>query len=520
MPEHMTKAPRELVVVTPLLGKEMPLAAELGHAPHIEALISLSDLVQQRGGKLRPLFGISSARIRAKVLASPTASPDMPHALARFYRVDAPDSQLEGIASDLRKHPAVETAFVKPSAEPATLLNTMLPRLAEPPTQTPDFSERQMYLDPAPGGVDARYAWTAPGGLGDGVSIIDIEGEWRFSHEDLIENQGGVVGGTPPGDLDWRNHGTAVLGEFHGDRNQFGITGICPNANTRAISVFNDGAAAAIRAAADLLDAGDIILIELHYPGPRFNFQSPEGQRGYIPAEWWPDNLAAIQYATQRGVIVVQAGGNGSENLDDPLYDTSPGPPQGPFPGSWSNPFRRAALDSGAIVVGAGAPPPGTHGRDWGPDRCRLDFSNYGSMVDVQGWGREVTTCGYGDLQGGDSEDLWYTDQFSGTSSASPIIVGVLGCLQGTLRAAGLPLLTPVSARSLLRGGGSQQQDGPGGPVAQRIGNRPDLQTFIRQLVPTAPRVTSSAAAAAVQTVNINIGDTKLARIVNINFGS
>ena len=36
--------------------------------------------------------------------------------------------------------------------------------------------------------------------------------------------------------------------------------------------------------------------------------------------------------------------------------------------------------------------------RRHGPDRSRLDFSNFGKAVDVQGWGREVTTCGYGDL--------------------------------------------------------------------------------------------------------------------------
>ena len=59
---------------------------------------------------------------------------------------------------------------------------------------------------------------TRPGGRGDGVRIIDIEGEWHFSHEDLPQNQGGVVGGTPTADPGWRNHGTAVVGEFGGDR--------------------------------------------------------------------------------------------------------------------------------------------------------------------------------------------------------------------------------------------------------------------------------------------------------------
>jgi hypothetical protein len=479
---------------------------------------ALSEVVRQKGGKLVPHFGVGTRRLYARSLASPSVSPDIPHSLSKYYRVDAPDEQLQQIAETVRKHPAVEAAFLKPPPEPATVLNTMLPRAAEPPAQTPDFTPRQTYLDAAPGGVDARYAWTVTGGSGDGVSIIDIEGEWRFTHEDLIENQRGVVSGTPPGDLGWRNHGTGVLGVFQGDRNSFGVTGICPNGNVRAISIFNDGAAAAIRAAADLLNPGDIILLELHYPGPRFGFQSPDGQRGYIPAEWWPDNLESIRYATNKDVIVVEAAGNGSENLDDPLYDTSPAPPQGPFPSSWSNPFRRGPIDSGAILVGAGAPPTGTHGQDWGPDRSLLDFSNYGSIVDVQGWGREVTTCGYGDLQGGANEDFWYTDQFSGTSSASPVIVGVLGCLQGVLRAASQPLLTPASARALLRAGGSPQQDALGRPVSQRIGNRPDLRAYIQQLMPTTQSTPAGPTAHAVETVNINFGNTAVARIVNIYF--
>jgi hypothetical protein len=512
MAESLRKLPRELIVVT----RNGVLAGAPAFMAHAEAVTSIAGLVRQYGGELRPHFGLSVRRLDAVSAASPSVGRQTPLTLARYYRVDAPEEQLESIAASLQAHPEVQSVFVKPSGEPARL-NSMLPSAAEPPSVTADFTSRQNYLDAAPGGVDARYAWTVPGGSGDGVSIIDIEGEWRFSHEDLVDNEGGVVGGTPPGDQGWRNHGTAVLGVFHGDRNDFGITGISPNANVRGISIFPDGtAAAAIRAAADMLDPGEIILIELHYPGPRFSFQARDDQRGYIPAEWWPDTFEAVLYATQKGVIVVEAGGNGAENLDDPLYDANPAAPYGPFPPTWSNPFRRSA-DSGAIIVGAGAPPQGTHQHDWGPDRSRLDFSNYGSMVDVQGWGREVTSTGYGDLQGGDNEDLWYTDQFSGTSSASPVIVGVIGAIQGVLRAAAQPLLTPGSARALLRSGGSPQQDGLAGLVSERIGNRPDLRAFIRELIPTAPQAVNQPAAAPVQTINIKIGDTKVARIVNID---
>jgi hypothetical protein len=224
--------------------------------------------------------------------------------------------------------------------------------------------------------------------------------------------------------------------------------------------------------------AGDIILLEIHRPGPRHNFQSRNDQLGYIAVEWWPDDHAAIQYAVGKGIIVVEAAGNGAENLDDGLYDSRPAG----FPTSWRNPFNPANPSSQAVLVGAGAPPPGTHGRNHGADRSRLGFSNFGRRVDCQGWGREVTTTGYGDLQGGSNTDLWYTDRFSGTSSASPIVVGALACAQGVIRAQGGTLLTSNAAIAALRASGSPQQDEPGRPATQRIGNRPNLRQLIPQV--------------------------------------
>jgi hypothetical protein len=401
-----------------------------------------------------------------------------------FYRVDA-SGDLESVAQALLESEAVEAAYVVPPAEPAEImdgevLNAMAPAAEDAPPASPDFTSRQGYLNRAPEGIDARHAWTVPGGRGTGVNIIDIEGGWQFTHEDLRKNQGGVVSGVQIPDVDWRNHGTAVIGEFGGDRNGFGVVGISPAARVRAASILDAQGGAttgrAIRRAADALDAGDIILIELHRPGPRATGQ---GQFGYIAIEWWPQDFAAIRYATSRGIIVVEAAGNGSQNLDDPIYSQRPAG----FPQSWRNPFNRDNRDSRAVVVGAGAPPPGTHGRNHGPDRSRLDFSNWGAMVDAQGWGREVTTTGYGDLQGGPNEDLWYTDQFSGTSSASPIVVGALACLQGIARAHSRPLLKPLGARKILRSTGSAQQDAPGRPASQRIGKRPDLRAAISRLL-------------------------------------
>ena len=479
----LVAAPRELVVV-------MNEGVELRAAPAGLASASGADVAplaqMLRGEKaaLRPLFGLTEDRLRHRAAArADDRRPPAPD-LAVYYQVDAPPARLDALADQLRAQPTVRAAYVKPPAElPMHMGAAALPLAAEAPPATPDYSVRQGYLDAAPGGVDARYAWLRAGGRGTDVRIIDVEGAWRFSHEDLKLNQGGVVGGVMPNDATWLNHGTAVVGVFGGDGNSYGITGICPDADVRAVSIFGQtGSAAAIRMAADLLQPGDILLLELHRPGPRFNFQSRPDQAGYIAVEWWPDDYAAIRYAIGRGVIVVEAAGNGAENLDDPIYHQ----PAFGFPAGWGNPFARAGRDSGAILVGAGAPPPGTHGADHGPDRSRLDFSNYGAAIDAQGWGVQVTTCGYGDLQGGSNEDFWYTDQFNGTSSASPVVVGALGCVQGALRAAQAAPLSPQTARALLRATGSPQQDAPGRPATQRIGNRPDVRTMLDQLLPPA----------------------------------
>jgi hypothetical protein len=483
LPEILSTERELVVVVYPEAGLR---ASSEGFASVADADVApLSEIFNNQGIALHPLFGVSEERLKREAFTAAEAGVESPD-LSIFYKVEAPDERLEELADQLRENEIIEAAFIKPGAEIPQRLNDMAPAPEPAPPVTADFTLRQEYLNPAPGGVDARFAWTINGGSGAGSKIIDIEGAWRFSHEDLLQNQGGVVAGVQSTDINWRNHGTAVVGEFGGDRNSFGITGICPDSNVRAISIFGNnppgwGSAAAIRKAADMLAQGDIILIELHRPGPRFNFQLRNDQRGYIAIEWWPDDLLAIQYAISRGVIVVEAAGNGAENLDDPLYDINPAAPNGPFPTWWRNPFRRNPFDSGAIVVGAGAPPPGTHGMNHGPDRSRLDFSNFGALIDAQGWGREVTTVGYGDLQGGGNEDLWYTDRFSGTSSASPIVVGALACVQGARRAAGQALLTPATARILLRTTGSPQQASQTAPLSQRIGNRPNLRQMLSQ---------------------------------------
>ncbi len=482
------KGERELIVIAkPEAGLR---ATHDGIVSAMGADVSgLANFLGDEGIALQPLFG-NEDRLRAEAsVMSPMGakSDDMPD-LSVFYHVQASDDRLDNLAAKLARQPHVAAAYIKPAAELAQTgsarkqetdnaldLNQMAPLMEDAPPATPNFIGRQGYLNAAPGGIDAYYAWTLPGGRGAGVRVIDCEWAWLLTHEDLTQNQGGVVVGASAGDI---NHGTAVAGEIGGDVNAVGITGIASDANFRA-AAFSLPTATVIRSAADLLSPGDIILLEIHRAGPRFGFMGRADQRGYVGIEWWPDDWAAIRYASNKGIIVVEAAGNGAENLDDPIYSVRPAG----FPATWTNPFNRANPQCGAVIVGAGAPPPGTHGRNHGADRSRLDFSNYGACLDAQGWGREVTTTGYGDLQGGMDNRLHYTDQFSGTSSASPIVVGALACVQGILKAKGRIPLTPARARDLLRTTGSPQQNEPGRPATQRIGNRPNLRQMVAAVI-------------------------------------
>jgi subtilisin family serine protease len=354
----------------------------------------------------------------------------------RWFEIRVPAGS-EARALDVLAHdPAVEEAFVPPTVT--------LPSAGDDscPITTPSFESYQGYLGPAPHGIDAPAAWRL-GVRGQGVWFADIEGAWNSEHEDLPGDRITHVSGIQIRDPSWRMHGTAVLGEVVGRDNGKGVVGIAPDVErVFTSSIGGTDVADAIDAAAEALRPGDVLLIELQGGGPRGR---------YLPMEYWDDNFDAIKEATKRGVIVIEAAGNGGENLDHKTYKGR---------------LSRSGRDSGAIMVGAGGPP-----RDGFDDRVRLDFSNYGSRVDVQGWGRMVATLDYGDLQRcADEGHRHYTNEFSGTSSASPIVAGAAVMLESYARTQG-KVLRPEVVRQILRDTGTPQA----GDTRQQIGPRPDL---------------------------------------------
>ncbi len=365
-----------------------------------------------------------------------------------------------------------EAALALFQALPVLEIVEPAPLMTEPPA-TGDYTSLQGYLDSATSGVDAEYAWTVAGGTGAGITIYDVEYGWILNHEDLSKAQN-IPYLLNPGDsavLSSQHHGTAVLGEMVADNNGFGVTGIAYGANIKLApaNTANLGwnvANAILLAANDGLP-GDIILIEQQTPVCGLGL--------YGPSEYETAVFQAIQTATAQGLVVVEAAGNGNGstgvNLDQSACGTT---------------FNRSVRDSGAIIVGAGKPPASGLDRQreyaaaspqWG--------SSYGSRVDVQGWGTGVMTAGYGDYPDPDAwplDEETYTDEFKGTSSASPMVAGAAAIVQSiAIQRNGAPL-SPYQVRDLLVATGSPQQ----GNTAEHIGPRPDLLQAIANLPQSA----------------------------------
>jgi subtilisin family serine protease len=207
------------------------------------------------------------------------------------------------------------------------------------------------------------------------------------------------------------------------------------------------------------LDPGDIIVIEVQYGGIR--------SRGrYLPVEYYQADFDAIEYAVSRGIIVVEAAGNGGENLDHSFYEDR---------------FNPQVRDSGAILVGAGGAPvfTGTEVVGSQNDRKRMYFSNYGRRIDVQNWGQNVVTTGYGVLHSDSNRRETYTADFNGTSSAAAVTAGGCAVLQGVaIQLLDRPL-TPAEMRQILKDTGSPQV---GDAEDEWIGPRPNLKSAIAAL--------------------------------------
>lgn len=377
-----------------------------------------------------------------------------PNFLSCFAIDCTDDKYVPELLAEIVRSELIEYAYVESEAPPPDTI-----------TETNQGLREQGYLNRASEGIDAKYAWRKPGGDGQGnVKFIDIEQGWALQHEDLPTNIPVLYGVNS--DFLW--HGTSVLGILFMQPNGKGGLGIAHGAKPQVISqivektdarghvrktnIIND----AILQAIDLLEFGDVLLLEAQYMDEQFKLWPYETRRM---------TFDLIGLATAKGIIVIEPAANG-EIADNPVGNNLDD-----FTNAWGKkilnrtPSNADFRDSGAIMV-AGASHSGEH--------TKTTSTNFGNRIDCFAWGNSVFTADDPALHQNGQRPYW--DNFDGTSSASAIIAGAAIIVQSMIDALGKPRLSPAQMRDILSGNGT---------ASDRIGVMPDLRRIINAVLPS-----------------------------------
>ena len=414
-------SPGEAAAIASALATHgLTLAPEINLDPQV--LQDIIDEAQTRSGRAQPdWFGV--------------------------YRITFPSA-----ARGARQN-AVDALLALSSVEYVNLALTDIP----PPGATPSFEHLQTYF--SSDAMDVDHAHTL-GLYGQGMTYVDVEYCWLLGHEDLIlSNLPALEFGVSPDPNNppincW--HGAATIGMLSSDpANGFGVKGMVPSAaslvNPEQLPGGVQRRPEAILSAINRTSVGDVIILEMQTRWP-----TDEGSR-FGPAEFDLNVWNASRTAFDAGRLVMAAAGNGARNLDASKYAS-----------------YRARGDSGAIIVGAGNPIT----REW--QAFSIYGSTFGSRVNLHGWGADVTSHGYGYLFLGNGDyNRSYTDVYSGTSSATPMVAAAAMLTQQAVKANFWVPFDAMEMRELLRATGKPQ-----GPILidQHIGPLPDLQGSLGNL--------------------------------------
>ena len=224
-------------------------------------LAAVSGLMIEHGFTFRPVFSRSEERLRAfeerAAVRSGKAQPDLAGMLFVEFRGAASAEKLVAAGTDLQELDVVEYAAIETLNIP--------PPSHDPSPATDDFVPEQTYRDADPG-IDVDFAWSQGAAKGGGIRLTDCEYSWRLDHEDLHDVSITVESGQTP-TTDQIEHGTAVLGIICAKENDYGCSGIAPDAE---IYVYPQYTAAAGDRRKDSIEAacqdsadGDIVLLEM-----------------------------------------------------------------------------------------------------------------------------------------------------------------------------------------------------------------------------------------------------------------
>ncbi|MBI3817522.1 MAG: FG-GAP repeat protein [Planctomycetes bacterium] len=487
---------------------------------------SLAKLLQKNGDqRVEPLFSTPVARLKTlREDAAKLTGED--HAdLTQFFKIELPKN-IHGhdLLAGLLNRSDVENAYFAP-------IPVAAPGNVGTPT-TPDMNAMQLNLKGlAPMGIEQAFAISDdPAAYAPGVRIADLEYDWDLLHEDLSVKSGVAPSGPPPvtpftkfsEQFTAKQHGTAVLGLLAADQDSYGVTGIAAQGGIRTVATSTASGvnvASAVLTSLTYLQPGDIILIEQQTPGPNYNTnctgysaQNSTKQFGLVPVEYNDAEFAAINMAVALGYTVVEAAGNGGQDLDNLIStgsaNCSTGDP------SYTK-FDLLVRDSGAVVVACGTS---------SLPHVPTAFTNVGNRIDSFSWGENVVTTGYGDMTGFNDGTVfgnihkYYTDKFGGTSASAAIVAGCAAILESKhLILFSLPY-PPQALRLLLRTRGTDSQD----PRNDRIGKQPNLRTQLQAVASVKdPSVVRSGKAGWHLGASVTFsGDTSADSRANLVIGS
>ena len=108
------------------------------------------------------------------------------HRFDRWYTVDAP----AGMRSEELVKRLLAWEIVESARPDAPAIDPVVNAADDP------RSPNQGYLNPAPEGIDAEFAWTVAGGAGAGQRFVDLEQGWTLDHEDLAAHGATLLFGT------------------------------------------------------------------------------------------------------------------------------------------------------------------------------------------------------------------------------------------------------------------------------------------------------------------------------------
>ncbi|MDX1385125.1 MAG: S8 family serine peptidase, partial [Thermoanaerobaculia bacterium] len=449
-------------------ARPAPRAYEVEHEP-----ASLEDLEERaRRSRFRPRHSLASYwRLDARDLE---AQDDQEQPVAPEHGFPYSNAALtRRLVYELGELSEVDLAYREvAAADPALHAGS---QDAYRPPLADELADHQLHLGEMPLGLDVAWLRHLLDGLDCGLAVADLEQGWIVDHADLPPVEL-VEGDNRHGEEAYvGDHGTAVVSELAGMANSLGVIGFVPDTTrVKLASHYRNegGGRAGSGHVADALVAlmtgdrpalgpGDVVLLEV--------------QRSGRPTEIDPLDFDAIRLAVGNGICVVEAAGNGNVDLD--RLETDDG-----------RSLDRRSLDfsdSGAILVGAASA---------SPPHARSRSSSYGSRVDCFAWGNGVVAAGYGDFFDGGGADV-FTDTFSGTSSAAPMIAGAAVLLQSAYRVGAYPghqsidvrtkSLSPGQIRSILSSPRTGVRQGRG--VAGYIGVMPNVRVILegsQRLVP------------------------------------